>query len=75
MKIPKMFFSQEEIMDQNNVLLVLEDGMRADSVAACGNPAYRKYFEEGAYTYKAQTNTPGILLPAFLPCCYSKHRS
>ena len=45
-------------MSENKVLLVLVDGMRADSIAACSNPAYQKFFEEGAHTYKAQTESP-----------------
>jgi len=56
---------------QNKVLLVLVDGMRPDSIAACGNPAYQKYFEEGAHSYGAQTTFPPVTLPAHMSLFHS----
>ena len=56
---------------ENKVLLVLVDGMRADSVAACGNPAFQKYFEEGAHSYTAQTTFPPVTLPAHMSLFHS----
>ena len=53
------------------VLLILVDGMRSDSIEACGEPAFRKYFEEGAHTYKAQTVFPPVTLPAHMSLFYS----
>ena len=58
-------------MSENKVLLVLVDGMRPDSIAACGNPAYQKFFEEGAHTYKAQTTFPPVTLPAHMSLFHS----
>ena len=58
-------------MSENKVLLILVDGMRADSVAACGNPAFQKYFEEGAHTYQAQTTYPPVTLPAHMSLFHS----
>ena len=55
----------------DKVLLILVDGMRSDSIDACGDPAFRKYFEEGAYTYKAQTVFPPVTLPAHMSLFYS----
>lgn len=56
---------------ENKVLLVLVDGMRPDSIPCCGNPAYQKYFEEGAHTYGAQTTFPPITLPAHMSLFHS----
>ena len=56
---------------ENKVLLVLVDGMRADSVAACGNPAFHKYFEEGTHSYTAQTTFPPVTLPAHMSLFHS----
>lgn len=53
-------------MSENKVLLVLVDGMRPDSIAVCGNPAFQKYFEEGSYSYTAQTIFPPKTLSAHL---------
>ena len=58
-------------MTQNKVLLVLVDGMRPDSIPVCGNPAYHKYFEEGAHTYGAQTTFPPVTLPAHMSLFHS----
>ena len=58
-------------MSENKVLLVLVDGMRADSIAACGNPEYQKYFEEGAHSYTAQTTFPPVTLPAHMSLFHS----
>ena len=58
-------------MTENKVLLVLVDGMRPDSIPVCGNPAYQKYFEEGAHTYTAQTTFPPVTLPAHMSLFHS----
>ena len=58
-------------MSQNKVLLVLVDGMRPDSIPLCGNPAYQKFFEEGAHTYKAQTTYPPVTMPAHMSLFHS----
>ncbi len=57
-------------MDQK-VLLVLVDGMRPDSISACGNPAYQKFFEEGAHTYSARTTFPPVTLPVHMSLFHS----
>ena len=61
---------EDKQMD-NKVLLILVDGMRADSVAACGNPDFQKYFEEGAHTCQAQTTYPPVTLPAHMSLFHS----
>ncbi len=45
------------------VLLILCDGMRPDSLAACGHPFVNEMLEHSIYTLKAQTVMPSVTLP------------
>ena len=58
-------------MSDNKVLLVLVDGMRPDSIPACGNSFFQTYFETGSYSYKAQTTFPPVTLPAHMSLFHS----
>lgn len=46
-----------------NVLLILVDGMRPDSLELCGHPFYREMLKHSIYTLNAQTVMPSVTLP------------
>ena len=48
------------------VLLILADGMRSDSVAACGHPFAEEFRKKCSYTYNAQTVSPSVTLPCHM---------
>lgn len=49
--------------DNNKVILILCDGMRADAVQKCGHPFFLKMKETGAWSLEATTVMPSITLP------------
>ena len=57
-------------MDQK-VILVLVDGMRADSVKACGNAYVEELLASGTSTLSAQTVTPSVTLPCHMSLLHS----
>ena len=57
-------------MDQK-VILVLVDGMRADSVKACGNAYVEELLATGTSTLSAQTVTPSVTLPCHMSLFHS----
>ncbi len=48
------------------VLLVLCDGMRPDSLAACGHPFVNEMLEHSIYTLGARTVMPSVTLPCHM---------
>lgn len=50
----------------NKVLLILSDGMRPDSIAACRNGTADKILSESLYTLSAQTVMPSVTLPCHM---------
>jgi len=55
----------------NKVLLILADGMRPDSIPACGSDSYQRFFESGNYSYSAQTTDPPVTLPCLMSLFHS----
>ena len=53
------------------VLLILADGMRADALAACGNPFVDEFLRESAYTLRARTVMPSVTLPCHMSLFHS----
>ncbi len=50
----------------NKVLLILADGMRPDSLAACGHPFFGEMLKHGVYYPGAQTVMPSVTLPCHM---------
>jgi predicted AlkP superfamily pyrophosphatase or phosphodiesterase len=46
--------------------LILSDGMRPDSLAACGNSSPEKTLKESLYTLTARTTMPSVTLPCHM---------
>jgi predicted AlkP superfamily pyrophosphatase or phosphodiesterase len=55
----------------DKVLLILVDGMRPDSLEACGHPFIRKMKQSGSYTGEAQTVMPSVTLPCHMSLFHS----
>ncbi len=53
------------------VVLVLVDGMRPDSLAACGNPFVAELLAHSAYTLKGTTVMPSVTLPCHFSLFHS----
>ena len=53
------------------VLMVLVDGMRPDSLAACGNPLVDELLAHSAYTLKGTTVMPSVTLPCHISLFHS----
>ena len=53
------------------VQLILVDGMRPDSLKACGNPYVEKLLGESLYTMKARTVMPSVTLPCHMSLFHS----
>ena len=56
---------------ENKVLLILCDGMRPDSIPACGNPYARQFESESASTMAASSVNPPVTLPSHMSIFYS----
>jgi len=66
MKIANEVYSKvftKEIFAMTKVLLILVDGMRPESLAACGHPFVNEMLEHSASTLAAQTVMPSVTLP------------
>lgn len=57
--------------DFKKVLLVLVDGMRPDSLAACGNPFVEELLAHSAYTLAARTVMSSVTLPCHMSLFHS----
>lgn len=55
----------------SKVILVLCDGMRSDSVSACGHPLVPWVLENGSVTLNARTIMPSITLPCIMSLFHS----
>ena len=53
------------------VLLILADGMRPDSLAACGNPVVNKILAHSVYTLEGKTVMPSVTLPCHMSLFHS----
>ncbi len=53
------------------VQLILVDGMRPDSLKACGNTYVEKLLSDSLYTLKARTVTPSVTLPCHMSLFHS----
>lgn len=53
------------------VLLILCDGMRSDSLAACGNPYISEFSGQSASTLSARTVLPSVTLPCHMSLFHS----
>ena len=53
-------------MNTNKVLLILSDGMRPDSMSACGNPFLGELLSRSRYSMEAQTVMPSVTLPCHM---------
>lgn len=53
------------------VQLILVDGMRPDSLKACGNTYVEKLLESSLYTLKARTVIPSVTLPCHMSLFHS----
>ena len=53
------------------VLMVLVDGMRSDSLAACGNPFVEKLKEKSIFTLSGTTVMPSVTLPCHMSLFHS----
>ena len=53
------------------VLLILADGMRPDSLAACGHPLIEKMKQQSSYTLNATTVMPSVTLPCHMSLFHS----
>jgi len=56
---------------KEKVLLILSDGMRSDSLTACGNPYYEEFLKESRYALNAQTVMPSVTLPCHMSLFHS----
>ena len=50
----------------SKILLILTDGMRPDSLAACSNPFVRELLDHSAHDLNAQTVMPSVTLPCHM---------
>ena len=57
--------------DNNKVVLILVDGMRPDSLEACGHPFIKEMLSESIYFSKAQTVMPSVTLPCHMSLFHS----
>ena len=55
----------------NKVLLILADGMRPDSLAACQNPYVDELLKHGKYDLNAKTVMPSVTLPCHMSLFHS----
>lgn len=53
------------------VLLILVDGMRPDSVPACGDPEFESFMRSGTYTFNGKTVFPSVTLPCHMSLFHS----
>lgn len=53
------------------VLLILVDGMRPDSIPACGDGRLEAFFRSGAYSFRARTTFPPVTLPCHMSLFHS----
>lgn len=53
------------------IMLILCDGMRADSLAACGHPFIPRFLSQSFYSLDAQTVLPSMTLPCHLSLMHS----
>ena len=53
------------------LILILCDGMRSDSLEACGHPMATWMQEHSLHTLQARTVMPSITLPCIMSLCYS----
>lgn len=53
------------------VLLILADGMRPDSLEACGNPVVKKILKHSVYTLEGTTVMPSVTLPCHMSLFHS----
>ena len=56
---------------KRKVLLILCDGMRPDSLAACGNPYISEFSGQSASTLSARTVLPSVTLPCHMSLFHS----
>jgi predicted AlkP superfamily pyrophosphatase or phosphodiesterase len=54
-----------------NVLLILVDGMRPDALAACGHPFIEELKASASYTLHARTVMPSVTLPCHMSLFHS----
>ncbi len=57
--------------DMNKVVLILVDGMRPDSLEACGHPFVKEMLSESVYFPNAQTVMPSVTLPCHMSLFHS----
>ena len=53
------------------VLLILVDGMRSDAITACGIPEFKRFYQEGTYSFHAKTVFPPVTLPCHMSLFHS----
>ena len=53
------------------LILILCDGLRSDSLEACGHPMATWMQEHSLHTLQARTVMPSITLPCIMSLCYS----
>lgn len=53
------------------VLLILVDGMRADSISACGDPEFEGFMRSGTYSFQGKTVFPPVTLPCHMSLFHS----
>ncbi len=56
---------------ENKVLLIVVDGMRPDSIPACGDEKFLEFYKSGTYCLKAQTTFPSATLPCHMSLFHS----
>ncbi len=56
---------------ENKVLLILVDGMRSDSLAACGHPYIPRLQRECTSTLQARSMMPSVTLPCHMSLFHS----
>ena len=57
--------------EMNKVVLILVDGMRPDSLEACGHPFVKEMLSESVYFPNAQTVMPSVTLPCHMSLFHS----
>ncbi len=57
--------------DMNKTVLILVDGMRPDSLEACGHPFVKEMLYESVYFPAAQTVMPSVTLPCHMSLFHS----
>ena len=53
------------------VVLILVDGMRPESLEACGHPFVKEMLAHSVYTLKGQTVMPSVTLPCHVSLFHS----